>query len=773
MTPPTFEITALSPVATAAVLCRLSGALWATVVAKATFQLVHEELARLVAPVELVAEDRVNAQNGSLEHARETVPYLPNAGVIVKAHAYAPDRRAVSSTSVRLGLSRDRTLIDKTLHVFGDRAAWAPGHITPFHRIPIVYERTYGGAGISENPVGVGGPGSTALPSIVDPQDSRKVAGVGPIASHWAPRRALLGAVAPDALKAHVVDVPSGFDWRFFQAAPADQQIERLCGDEWIVLDGMHPALPRIQSRLPQIMAVARRQVSAPAGATVEHLLEMHADMLVIDADRMTACLVWRGRFAAESVEILSRTRVLVGLEQRGRSRAWPSCAPQKSPVPSTETREVDVRAILGKAVPFSTDGESKLPPSPTGVRSRLAFTGTETVDMRPLLPQPVIFAAAAQLTVPSAMSIEARPAASSTTMDALPVAVTVALPFAEAIASRPPLESIATPIAQKPAPMSTGTADINVAQLLKPATPYDTSGRVEVPGAAPLSFISASGAAPSAVSTPASASVHSLPTGSSSASAPVPPLLAQAPPIVPPPPGPPMLAPPPRASSTPAESAAEVARELRRTAAEHRSRVQAKLAQKQHFDGDDLAGANLSGLDLSGCSLVRCNLRGAKLRGTKLSGAKLAHAVLDEADLRGVQLDGADLSDASLIKANLERANLVRCVAERADLRDAHLRRADLAEARFTNACLRGAAMHDVQATEVDLSGARLVGADLTNACFRAARASAAVLASAILDGCDLQNANLQGANLHKASMRRTLLAGANLAEMSDSAPP
>lgn len=46
--------------------------------------------------------------------------------------------------------------------------------------------------------------------------------------------------------------------WDYFQAAPRDQQIEPPRGGEWLVLDGVHPSLPRIQCRLPTQRCAAR-----------------------------------------------------------------------------------------------------------------------------------------------------------------------------------------------------------------------------------------------------------------------------------------------------------------------------------------------------------------------------------------------------------------------------------------------------------------------------------------------------------------------------------
>lgn len=140
-------VTALTPAACGVRLWNTGGALRVTVIVKATFQLVHEDAAKLVSPVELVLEDRYRTLDpaSSLTEASEVAPYLPGAGLILSGHAYAPAGRAASAMSVRLAMARDRPLLEKTIHVFGDRpprgSSAAP---LPFERMPLVYERAHG-----------------------------------------------------------------------------------------------------------------------------------------------------------------------------------------------------------------------------------------------------------------------------------------------------------------------------------------------------------------------------------------------------------------------------------------------------------------------------------------------------------------------------------------------------------------------------------------------------------------------------------------------------
>ena len=236
------QVVALRPVSCGSVLWRMGSACFATVIVKATFGLVHGGPARLIAPVDLVRADkhRDRSPASSLEEASEIAPYLPSGGVVLQGHAHAPSGRPIPAMSVRLAIYRDRPMVEKTLHIFGDRTPQSASSPQPFSRVPIVYERAFGGTSVEENPVGVGAdPASRALPNIVDPTDARKPAGFGAISRYWGSRKRLLGGAERRSVEAQVAEIPDGFDWRYFNPAPLDQQLEPLAGDEWIVLDGL------------------------------------------------------------------------------------------------------------------------------------------------------------------------------------------------------------------------------------------------------------------------------------------------------------------------------------------------------------------------------------------------------------------------------------------------------------------------------------------------------------------------------------------------------
>lgn len=659
MIPP--PITPLSPVHAKTLLCRSGPAAWVTVIVKATFQLVHGQSAQQITPEKLVTEDKLGPR-GSLERAWETVPYLPNAGVILGGHACAPEGTVVPTMAVRLGISRDRPVLDKTIHVFGSRTVSALSSITPFQKMPLVYERAFGGPGVAANPAGTGGPKSSVLPNLLDPRDPGIPAGFGPIAPGWAPRRGLLRGLDTALLSKSVMELPQGFDFRGLHPAPLDQQIESLRGDEWIVLDGMSPLSPRIESRLPQVMAVARHR-GISGGTTREQPIDLRADLLVIDADRLRASLIWRGRFSLVSEASLEGARIVVGLEISNAPVHWLSPDEARSPgLPaekggnmSTETTEVDAASILAAAtMPFVPgDGSSSLSaaqaapkePSVSGSMS----TGTGAVDVHSLFRTVVPF---------------------EKTKERLP-----------------------TPAAQKQAPMSTGTTDVDLGEIRKGMARLQKSPDRAV------------GLAPPVLNRPREPSPEAL------------------------------------------------VRKRVVSVLESDLPLEGEDLEGANLSGLDLSGRSLLRCNLRGATLRGTKLSGAALRGAILDEADLRGALLDEADLRGASLVRANLERARLRRCEGADANFREACLKSADLRHAHLRGASfelaiLQEAQGDEADLTGARL-----VEADLSSASFVGARLSSAVLAFANLNQADFRRADLERANLHKASrkrlrLAGAN-------------------------
>ncbi len=240
----------------------------------------------------------------------------PATDVVLTGHAW-PARAGDRQVDVTLRLGK----LDKTVRVYGDRVwekrggGYSPSAARPFEKIPLVYERAFGGADLSRpdapafhpaNPVGCGfaGPRSghnfegQPVPNLVAlsrPVESPGADGVtacfAPVAPGWMPRRGFAGT-CDEAWQRDVMPLlPRDFDPKFFNFAPADQQLESSLrpGD---VLEVIHATPDHL---LRFAIPAARPLVHVCAG---DDLLEppLACDTVLIDTDQLRLTLVWRGQ---------------------------------------------------------------------------------------------------------------------------------------------------------------------------------------------------------------------------------------------------------------------------------------------------------------------------------------------------------------------------------------------------------------------------------------------------------------------------------------------
>jgi hypothetical protein len=309
-------------VTTAALLWRDASELQLTVVVQTRLAMQHERMMLLVEPRPLVAKDvhRDEDPTKSLVMASDLVPFRPRVDVWMTGHAHAPGGCPVRVGLVRLAIYRGSTrLLDKVVHVQGDRTQ-ADAAPAAFERLPLVYERAYGGAGFDANPVGVGADDRPALPNLIHPDHPEHTACFAPISRYWRVRRQHITSELRRELDRPIPHLGGGLDWRYFQAAPADQQLDRLAGDEWLVLDGIDATLLRLQTRLPKIRGVARL---VGQGGGVGDAIALEADTLAIDADAKEVRVTWRGVVRVGSKDELAGLRIAAGVEQATSTVDW------------------------------------------------------------------------------------------------------------------------------------------------------------------------------------------------------------------------------------------------------------------------------------------------------------------------------------------------------------------------------------------------------------------------------------------------------------------
>jgi len=368
------EIAPIGPLAMGTGLFRMSGALRVMIVAKAGFRLVSGGVMTLESPPEVRVAEAHYGDNPtrSIRAASDIVPFLERADVLFVGAAYPPGGSPAPAMSVRLAVARGGyAVFDKLLAVYGDRGP-SGGEPKPFTRMPIVYERAFGGIGLGDNPLGA------ATPNIVypDPARQKEPAGYGPISWYWPARKRLLRGHPRQALEQRVIELPDGFDVSFFQAAPEDQRIPFLAGDESILLQGLHPSNPSLETRLPGARAMARVYTKSGMGRP----FPLVADTLSIDGDADQCSVTWRGSFPVTSEDALADLCVAAGLEVGGSPVEWPDrppvrqaeAAPRGRPMPivSAETvalsgEETTIRRPSSPLIPFASAARSPAVASP------------------------------------------------------------------------------------------------------------------------------------------------------------------------------------------------------------------------------------------------------------------------------------------------------------------------------------------------------------------------------------------------------------------------
>jgi len=280
------------------------GAWVLTVACHAVFELLPDESPRLTEPPPLACTE-ADEDRAFVEPWGPTAPYKPRPEVLVVGHAYAHPGSAQTSLVARLGVGE----LEKLVHVHGDAHFTRDGALTAtkaFERMPLRWERAAGAPGTT-HPAGVvtgrdavaDAEGRVRLPNLrpmgtsLDRRDDT-VAPVGfaPTRPTWPGRidRLHPHAAGWDAARLSDEPVPADFDYAYFNVAPPDQVLEFFSGTELLLLEHLHPSIPRLVTRLaPTLPSVVFTR------ADTETDVPLVSDTLVIDADLGRAFVVWRG----------------------------------------------------------------------------------------------------------------------------------------------------------------------------------------------------------------------------------------------------------------------------------------------------------------------------------------------------------------------------------------------------------------------------------------------------------------------------------------------
>jgi hypothetical protein len=354
------DVVSLCPLRVASLPWQPRPGAWAlTVICKATYELAPVE-SRLAKDQEYPNEDDNHWNDDparSLYSPSDLAPFKPRADVLLVGHAFAPNHEPVRSLVARLCAGS----VDKSIEVFGERSWTAEGFVReglPFVKVPLRYERAAGGPD-TDNPVGMIADDAAGAPipnlqlrgaALARRGAPLAPAGFGPIAASWPGRAAKLGRRAATFVTGAWSDgpLPEDLDASFFNAAPPDQQTERLGEGERIVLENLSAHFPGLVTHLP---GVRPRAVVDRGGALEE--IALAADTLWIDTDRSRCTLTWRGRVAIDHPGAEGRVWVL--MEEAARPLTWAEVVERcrvRLPTPSRpEIERDDTQRVRTQAV--------------------------------------------------------------------------------------------------------------------------------------------------------------------------------------------------------------------------------------------------------------------------------------------------------------------------------------------------------------------------------------------------------------------------------------
>jgi hypothetical protein len=291
---------------------------WAYVVVKGTFALGRPGATPAVAerqvPIQAAPVLEGEGLASSVRRPSDLGPLKPATDVALAGHAWAPRPRTHAvDVGVRVGP------ISKVLRVFGDRrwvrslGGWVASPPVEFERVPLAWERAYGGVDPTRaeppafeprNPAGTGFAATArperleglALPNLEDVRHLITAWNARPppacpgfVAPNWQPRLAFAGTYDEAWRRDRMPFLPPDFDERFLcEAVPELQARPHLVGGEPVKVvsasraGDLTFALPRVTLGVTAWLRGQRR----PAQPVL--------DTVLIEPDEERVVLTWR-----------------------------------------------------------------------------------------------------------------------------------------------------------------------------------------------------------------------------------------------------------------------------------------------------------------------------------------------------------------------------------------------------------------------------------------------------------------------------------------------
>lgn len=690
----------------------------------------------------------------SVRYPSDLDPLKPRGECMVIGSFHAPGGRPVPASKVAFQIGPVR----KQLAVFGDRV-WHLGRQSepkPTSKLALTWEHAFGGPGFADNPVGRGiaaesiasasSGGAQArvmLPNIEDPmalvasrEQRPRPVGFGPIPRTWSARTKLAGTYGAAWQKTRYPHLPEDIDWRFFNAAPRDQQIDGFFrGDEEIVLRHLHPEHALLETRLPGVRAHA---FLVAEGDERLRDVGLRLDTILVDADEGVVHCVWRGVTEVAREDLSDVQHLFVA-----------HTAPDDERVPFAERyrRVVDAKAAeeqAAEAEPAPALGGASIDPEAVGAQwahldQAMTLRADDSIGIGRMLQEALaardreralapVFEDALGLAEPESVERELSPEELlelemqlalgdllEEEEDAVRAAVREACALGESLAGRDLSGADLSGL-------TLNGADLRGAILTRANLSGASLEDAKLDGAslseAELSLASFAGC-----------------------------------------------------SFREADLTSVRGHRLRMHECDLRdATIAVSFLREARFSACAMERANLSESDLGEADFRSCTLDGADLSAATLEAASFHESSLVDAWLeggvkaRGLRMDGCN---AALLRASeegdFEDASFKRAVLEGARFGGAKLRRANLSLAKLRGADFSGAFLVEAVLMGCDLRGARFDGASLVKAVLLKSN-----LMQARFEDANLRHADLRGANLFQAELWKATLDGARL-ELAD----
>jgi len=724
-----------------------------TLIAKGTFQLTPDDMATLCEPDEQLPaagdEYTDGDKNAALRYDADFAYFKPNADILLVGSCHTPDNKALSQCRVSLGVGK----YVKSLLVLGNRqwvGAVSGGRTTepePFTQLAMDYQYTalYNKYAEQQTKWNLRKLITDKLPlpnvqpiTFIDKftaSVSYEPHGFSPINRVWEQRANKMGRYNGDYLTDYWPWFPGDFDWRYFNSAPEDQQLDGyLNGDEKLYVENMHPQYAQYHSQLPGL------RVRCFLNEAEHHLqnyreIPMNLDTLWVDMENEKLVLVWRGvaNVNAEDYEEIQQVQLVT--EKLSESPSPEAYYKDKLLEHISTEEAVDTTIVQPKSEDDDEKTLLKTRLQPPKMATGLLDLEGMDVEMQSQVNQTLDQArkAIADAGQDPAMVDQLMQAQDpNAVLAAMFAKLGIDLSQSDKVVQQS-RENTAKLLQEHGIDTEEYLALFDEAELDDAAQPDETSPVFDK----------------EAIQQQARQGV----------------------------------------SFSGKDFSGQDLSQLDLPSADFKN---ATLTDA-NLQGSNLANADFSGATLSGASLDKTVLTGAILADADLQGATLAAAVLNEANLGSADFSDCDLSKALLIKvvanhARFCRATLHDSVISEAQLCSANFDSAKLDNANFHSAVLTGASFNYVSGNRVimenaDLTdlkasescvlkqanltqvkgggavftGADLSGSNLSNSQFSQALFTDATLTNTDISCCDFTKTNFRKANLQKADARKS----------------